>query len=333
MVAGNQGSETHLWLIRPTSDDILESTTLPAVSRGVRTQVGDRLYFTSESGLSGVRTRDLTKLANVDLGGAVSAVAPTPSGDRLYVAIRGRNQLSVVDRYSETVAATVQLPGPAEDLRMDPLGQNLLAKPASDGDSAWVIGISTNKVKGSIRAAWRSDLPAFVSPGSIAAARGADVVMVSASDLRDGTSVSGGASDFWYFFAWNGFRPRSADLDQPVTFDTPVSYPSGDSTGIGRDTSLSPTVRDASPSMVEPSITPARPTGYMVSFAAVLSEQKASEVAAGISVNGVRPKVVSAASGSTTVYRVVLGPYSTREEADRVGRDSKSQYWVYEESR
>jgi hypothetical protein len=28
----------------------------------------------------------------------------------------------------------------------------------------------------------------------------------------------------------------------------------------------------------------------------------------------------------------VLGPYSTREEADRVGRDSKRQYWIYEES-
>jgi cell division protein FtsN len=32
------------------------------------------------------------------------------------------------------------------------------------------------------------------------------------------------------------------------------------------------------------------------------------------------------------LYRVVLGPYATREEADRVGRDSKRQYWIYEES-
>jgi hypothetical protein len=69
----------------------------------------------------------------------------------------------------------------------------------------------------------------------------------------------------------------------------------------------------------------------MVSFAAVLAEQKARELAAGISVNGVRPRVVAAPSGSTTIFRVVLGPYSTREEADRVGRDAGRQYWVYEE--
>jgi cell division protein FtsN len=70
----------------------------------------------------------------------------------------------------------------------------------------------------------------------------------------------------------------------------------------------------------------------MVSFAAVLSEQKAAEVASGLSINGVRPRVVSAPSGASTIYRVVLGPYGSREEAERVGRDSRRQYWVYEES-
>jgi cell division protein FtsN len=71
----------------------------------------------------------------------------------------------------------------------------------------------------------------------------------------------------------------------------------------------------------------------MVSFAAVLSEARATEVAAGISVNGVRPRVAATPSGSTTIYRVVLGPYATREEADRVGREARRQYWVYEEAR
>jgi septal ring-binding cell division protein DamX len=30
------------------------------------------------------------------------------------------------------------------------------------------------------------------------------------------------------------------------------------------------------------------------------------------------------------VYRVVLGPYATREDADRVGRESRQSYWIYE---
>jgi cell division protein FtsN len=31
-----------------------------------------------------------------------------------------------------------------------------------------------------------------------------------------------------------------------------------------------------------------------------------------------------------TIYRVVLGPYPTKDDAERVGRDSKQNYWVYE---
>ena len=33
------------------------------------------------------------------------------------------------------------------------------------------------------------------------------------------------------------------------------------------------------------------------------------------------------------IYRVILGPYSSREEAERIGRDSRRPFWIYEESR
>lgn len=334
VIAGDQGSQTHLWLIRPTDDEILATATLPAVTRGLRTQVGDRLYFTVDSALIGVKTGDLSPVARIRLAAPIRAVAPTPSGDRLYVALRGRNELAVVDRYSESVAATVSLPAEAQELRMDPLGQYVIAKPAAAGASAWVIGVATNQVSGTIRTAWRTDLPAFAPGGMVATARGDDVIFVRTSDLRDSETVAGGALDFWYFFSWNGFRPRSADLDRPVTFETPPSGPAfGDSMRLEGDSLRQPTPRDASPSMVDPppSIA-ARPAPYMVSFAAVLSEERAKELATGISINGVRPRVVAAPSGSTTIFRVVLGPYSSRDEADRVGRESRRQYWVYEES-
>lgn len=331
VIAGNQGSETHLWLIRPTDDDIIASATLPLVTRGIRTRIGDRIYFTVDSGLIGVLTRDLSPVRSVRLASAPSAAVPTPSGDRLYVALGGRSEVVVVDRYSGTVSRTIPLPGEAKDLRMDPLGQHVLAR--GDGESAWVIAIGTNQVTGAIRTRWRADLPAFAPDGAIATARGDDVVFVSATDLRDMRTLARGAGDFWYFFAWNGFRPRSADLDLPVTFDSPATA-LPDTLRLGGDSLPQPTVRDASPSMTEPppSIAPAAP-GFMVSFAAVLSEERAREVASGFSVNGVRPRVAATPSGSTTIYRVVLGPYRTRDEAERVGRDSRRQYWVYEEAR
>ncbi len=331
VIAGNQGGETHLWLIRPTDDDILATRALPVVSRGIRTQIGDRIYFAVDSGLIGVITRDLSAVKSVRLASAPRSVVPTPSGDRLYAALGGRNEIAVIDRYTESVSGTVELPGEAEELRMDPLGKHVIAK--GRGDAAWVIAIGTNHVIGEIRTEWRNDLPGFAPDGSIVTARGEDVVIVEASDLRDARTIKGGGRDFWYFLAWNGFRPRLADLDRPVTFDS-APLPLPDSLRLQGDSAQAPTVRDASPSVIEPPATgePAQ-RGFMVSFAAVLSEQRANEVAAGISVNGVRPRVAASPSGSSTIYRVVLGPYSTREEADRVGRESGRQYWVFEAQR
>jgi YVTN family beta-propeller protein len=333
VIAGDHGGRTELWLIRPTDDDILGKASLPPVSQHPWAQAGDRLYFAVDSGLIGVRTRDLTLLKSVRLDKPVNAVVATPSGDRLYVALMGSDKLAVVDRYTETVSETVDLPGPASDLRMDPLGQNLLARPAGESDSVWVIGVGTDRVAGTITSKWRADLPAFAPGRTIATTRGADVVFLSPSTLADERTVPGGAKDFWSFVAWNGFRPRAEGLDVPVTFDSADSSPPADSPSVADSApGFSPPLRDATPTMIQPpaGLAP-RPAGYMVSFAAVLSEQKAAELASGIAVNGVRPQVLATRTGSTTIYRVVLGPYASREEAERVGRDSNRQYWVYEE--
>lgn len=333
VIAGNEGAKTQLWLIRPPDGRIIRTASLPLVSHGVRTQVGDRLYFTVDSGLIGIGTRDLSPVKSVRLDAPVVALVPTPSGDRLYIALKGASRLAVVNRYSESASGKVELPGPASDLRMDPLGQFVLARPEASGDSAWVIGVGTNKVEGVIRSAWRSDLPSFAPGSTIAVARGADVVLLNSQTLADGRTFPGGAKDFWYFLSWNGFRPRAADLDRPVTFDSAVTVPADSAVPLQTDTTVRPPLRDATPTMIPPPTSvPPRRRGYMVSFATVLSEQKANETAAGVSVNGMKPRVVPAQSGSTTLYRVVLGPYGTREEAERVGRDSKRQYWVFEES-
>ena len=83
----------------------------PVALKNLRaTQVGDRVYFPAGDGVAGVITRDLSALKTVDLDGPVTAVAPTPSGDRIYAAVRGKRNLPVIDRYTSNVAATVQLP-------------------------------------------------------------------------------------------------------------------------------------------------------------------------------------------------------------------------------
>ena len=82
LVAANKGTQTILWKVRPPDDVVQDSAVLPLSGRAVRTQVGDRVYFTVDSGLIGVKAKDLSPAGTVELPSRVRALAPTPSGDR-----------------------------------------------------------------------------------------------------------------------------------------------------------------------------------------------------------------------------------------------------------
>ena len=69
---------------------------------------------------------------------------------------------------------------------------------------------------------------------------------------------------------------------------------------------------------------------FTLSFAALLRESSARELANSIIVNGNHPKVVQTVSNGAPIFRVVLGPFVSREEADRIGRQSGHNFWVYE---
>jgi cell division septation protein DedD len=338
VIAASVGTTTHLWLIHPTDDRILDSASLTGVTRGPRTQAGDRLYFTTATGLVGVKTRDLSIMKPLRLPNAAEAMAPTPSGDRIYIALTNSPKIVILDRYSQSLAGTIDIPSPAKDLRIDPIGALLLARPATGADSAWVIAIGTGQLVGSVATRWTTDLPAFSHAAAIATLRGTDVVFVDETSLNPVKTVAGGARDYWYFLSWNGFRPRAANLDQPVTFTSPDTSARRDTVSLPRNDSsrASPPLRDATPTVLPPVVLPPPATsprpggGFVVSFAAVLNEQKAREIAAGIEVGGAHARVMPTQTGGTQIFRVVLGPYSTKDAADRIGRESKLQYWVFE---
>jgi cell division septation protein DedD len=73
-------------------------------------------------------------------------------------------------------------------------------------------------------------------------------------------------------------------------------------------------------------------TGFTVSFAALLSEEKAQQIANTIKVGGNGAHVVSTTTAGSPIFRVVMGPYTTRDEAERIGRASRREYWIYEGS-
>ena len=324
LVLAQRAEGSVVWRVRPPATKIIDSVALGVVNRTLRTQVGDRLYLGSGRQLTGVRTKTMQRAAAIELSDDIELIEATPSGDRVFVVSKGSTTVEIVDRYREEVSGKIELGRHAEDLRVDPLGRYLLAR-TEGSDSALVIALGTNRVVGSVATKWRDDLP-FVAPdGGITVTQGADVALVDAETLRPRTIVRGGASDFWYAFQWTGFRPRDARLDKPVDFGGPPV----DSTRLPGDTTA-PLIDSARPPAPAHDTVARRPSGWTVSFAALLVADKARDLAAQIKVGNEAARVVTATRDGAAIYRVVLGPYATKEEADRIGRESKQSYWVYE---
>lgn len=317
LVAVGQGANTRLLKLFPPDNRILDSIAFPVAMRTVRSQLGDRLYLAVDSGLVVLRTRTMDWGPPIPLSEPISVMVSTPSGDRVFALTRSKSAISVIDRFREAVTATFELPGKADDLRVDPFGRYLIAR-AADKDSIWVIAIGTERVIGALRSAWRPDLPYVAYDGAIVTASGSDVLLHDGETLKLRTRVRGGADDYWYSFLWDGFRPRSASLDMPVTFDSiAVDSTRADSLAIP-DSAVA-----AGPDSTESN-------GYIVSFAAFLTEDRAKELAARIHVGGENARIVTSSRDGSTIYRVVLGPYLSKDEAERAGKESGLAYWVFE---
>ncbi len=337
LVAGGHDDATRVWKLFPPESKIVDSASLPSTWRPLPHEVGERLYLIVDSGLVSLNARTLHWNPSVRFAARIVAAVVSPSGDRVFVVTDSSRALNVVDRYRNAIAARITLPGQASDLRFDPLGRYLLARERGR-DSAWVVAIGTYHVLGAVASAWRHDLP-FVGPdGAIALAQGKDVVFVDGETLRPANRVRGGAADYWFPFHWNGFRPRQSSLDVPVSFNlasadsvrTAIDAAAADS--AARAAQAADSLRQAAGTTVVRDTVVAQ-VGYNVSFAALLSESHAHDLAAQINVEGQQARVEPLVRNGTTIYRVVLGPYPTRDEADRVGRASQHTYFVYEATR
>lgn len=318
LVLGGRRETSALWRMRPPENRLLDTLQAGNVSHAVSAPFGGRLYLADNRTMTGVAAQTLDESSGIRFDRSIAAIATTPSGDRFYVATDSSATLYVIDRYRNRVAARVELPGEPRDLRVDPFGRYLLVR-AAKGDSVWIVGVGSDRVLGTIHSRWLGDVP-FVAPdGAIGVTDGRDLVFLDVASNRELQRVADGASDFWYPFVWTGLRARAAALDQPARFPT------------DSDTTVHvPVAAPAETSAAHPA--PAVDTavsGFTVSFAALLDEAKARDQAAKIVVQGQTARVITSVTSGTAIYRVVLGPYRTRAEADQIGRASGLSYVVY----
>ena len=317
----------HLYRARPPAARLADSATIPMGRFGAATSLGDRLYFVTADALVGIRARDLKLGPPIAIGAEPHAMVASPSGDRVFVLAGEARSITVVDRYRDVVERTIGLPAAASALRMDPFGRWLLARSAV-GDSVWVVALGSMTLISTMMSAWRNDLPMVAADGTIATLRGADVVRWDPATGAERERYPGGASDFWYLFSWNGLRQPSRTAD-PVEFAASAA----DSAVIDSTIAPEPGQQQARADSDARARTAPRATttrGYIVSFAALLSRASADSLARTITIEGERARVLATRQGETPVYRVVLGPYASRDEATRIGKAARRDYWVVE---
>lgn len=337
-----------LYRVRPPDTARVDSLRWPmsVAPESVRAfTVGDRLFVSAGSHVMALRTRDFVRDVDVELDATIEQVVSSPSGDRLFALTADVPAVQVVDRFAAKVVATIDLPARPLGLRMDPLGRVLLVRGAAD--EVWVVDVGTAQLVGALRSVWRDDLPLVLPDAAIALAQGDSVVVASSIDLGVVRTIANGANDSWFSMRWNGFRPRAEGLDQPVEFRTSSAerrtYPRADG-GValpGTADTLAGTLSPALPAPTAPAA-PSAPSappapagaasaiGFTVQLAAVLTEELARAAAEGVTVDGRAARVSTSVRAGRTMYRVVLGPYPTREEAEAAGRETGRDYWVFE---
>jgi len=307
--------------VRPPATDVIDTLAIPAANLATGTGVGDRLFFASGENLEAVQTRKLQLSPALAIGGKISDVALTPSGDRIYVLadVDGQPTLVSVDRYRWQVASSLPLDGKPRELRVDPIGRYVLVRDA--GNTVTVIGVAANRVLGTVRSEWRTDLPLVAPDGSIATVSGNDLVFVTPESQKQVSRVQGGAAEMWFSFWWTGFRPRAASLDQPVTFDSATTVVTDSTAVVPADSVHAPPAADSV----------ARPAGFTVSFFTLLSQQRAQTEAANIRVDDQLAHVETVVRNGVPMYRVILGPYATCAEAQRAAKAAgKTGAWIPE---
>jgi hypothetical protein len=229
-----------------------------------------------------------SKPRSIKTEGDARAVLFSPSGHRIYIA-RAAAPLLILDRFETAPLREIELPGPARALRGDMYGNWVLVQP-QDGDSIWVIDVGTGKYLGSTSGRWTDDLPAVAPPRTLLVRRGTDLVALNLSNNKftEVGRVKGGATDFWLPIAWH----PAQENDLAIETDS--------ATLAAADTG------------------PARPTVYLQ----VSSSQNptwASELSDRLKAAGL-PAAVLGPKRAGDPFRVVLGPYATREQAEETSR-------------
>ena len=262
----------------------------------VATDTAVVLYETSgRRGVTSIRARRHAREA-----------AFSPSGHRLYV-VEEDDEVAVYDRFSLSELARIRLPGIPRSIRLDASGRWMLAR-ASGADSVWIVDLATNRLAGAAPGEWAADLPLVAGAATLVVRHGDDVATYDLRQVPPAVErvLPGGGSDLWAAAAWVPRERLPAAVaaaesatvvqDKALVADS-VVLPTTDSTEIYLQVSLS-----QNPAWAGQLVDTLKAHGFPAS---VLRPEQPDEG-----------------------YRVVVGPYSSRDQAEEVGKRLDRSYFV-----
>jgi len=291
-------------LITANADQTLHSVAIPA-GETVATAWGDLVAVATDTAVllyetSGQRTQ--SSLSSVR---HARRVGFSPSGHRLFVS--GDNpEIRVYDRFSREKLSPIRLPGLPREFRVDPSGRWLLAHPVA-GDSVWVVDLATSSLTATLPGDWSTDLPLIAGAATLIVRNGEDLV---AYDLRQVppariAALTGGGSDLWLAAAW---VPAER---------LPAAVAAAESATVVQDSALQ---ADSLRILVDS-------TALYLQVSRTQNPEWAELLTKQLKGDGY-PALVMKPKEPEEGYRVLVGPYLSRESAESTGKRLGRAYFI-----
>jgi len=264
---------------------------------------GDLIAHATGRRLELIRPGDPSQNRRAELPRDARALAFSPSGHRVYALTA--TEVITFDRFSAERRGGISLPGQGAGLRVDPSGRWLLVQPESD-DSVWIADLATSRLVLSAPTAWSGGLPAVAGAGTLLTSEGDDVLAWNLAAERPApvARVLGGAADRWLPVAW--VPPSRQATVQAATQSAQLAQDSAIRAGPAARSTVSEVYLQVSSSQ---------------------NPDWADDLARQLSEAG-HPAAVWTPAEPEESYRVVLGPYASRDEAEAAGRALGRPFFV-----
>jgi outer membrane protein assembly factor BamB len=267
------------------------------------TRWGDLMVVATDSGLVALRTEP-TGSRNIGfrpVTSDVTALTFSAAGHHLFVATANR-ELLVINRFlfdgdgEAGILRRYPTTHRVQFMRTGPQGRFLLLKPEGI-DSLWIADAVELTTVVTVAGSWEEDLPDIAADGTVLVRQGDDVVAIDPATGTQVGRVEDAAGDRWLAISWDPRRP-TLQLAQETETD-PAEEPTE-----GED-----------------------PYEYYAQLSSTSNEAWA--LARRDELRGAQlPAQVIYPDEYYDRYRVVLGPYPTREDAHNIGRRLGQPYFV-----